>query len=186
MRGRIMNHSMVRLLPAALLAAALAGCASGVKRADDAAKRDAYFARGGKVAQEVTISLSKEARAQLYDNLRFDPEKLLATVRRALEANNLLAKTPDATLPKIEIVVTDIRVRSNVGAVIFGFMAGDDHVNGDVIAREATGKELQRFSVSASYALGGLAGGADDARLGWLYETFAKHTVDELTGGKRE
>ena len=166
------------------LAAAVAGCASGVKRADDAAKREAYFARGGKLAQEVTLSLSKEARAQLSDNLKFDQDKLLATVRRALEAKDLLARTPDPTLPKIEIVVTDIRVRSSFSAVMFGFMAGDDHINGDVIARDAAGKELQRFSVSASYALGGIAGGIDETRLGWLYETFAKHTVEELTGAK--
>lgn len=52
----------------------------------------------------------------------------------------------------------------------------------DEVARDASGKELQRFSVEASYALGGLAGGIDDTRMGWLYETFAKHAVDELSG----
>jgi hypothetical protein len=61
-------------------------------------------------------------------------------------------------------------------------MAGDDHIYGDVIARDAAGKELQRFSVEASYALGGIAGGIEDTRMGWLYETFAKHTVEELKG----
>ena len=179
-------NEIARLFAAALLAAAVAGCASGVKRADDTAKREAYFAKGGQVAQEVTLSLNKEAQAQLSDNLKFDQEKLLATIRRALDAKNLLAKTPDPKLPKIEILVTDIRVRSSFSAVMFGFMAGDDHLNGDVIARDPSGKELQRFSVSASYALGGIAGGMDDTRMGWLYETFAKHTVDELTGAKSE
>jgi len=169
-----------------LIVAGLVGCASGVKRAEDTSKREAYFAKGGKLANEVTISLSKEAQAMLSDNLKFDQNKLLETVKRAIDAKNLLAKSPDPTLPKIEILVTEIRVRSNVTAILFGFMAGSDTVVGDVIARDQSGKELQRFNVSASYALGGLGGGQDDARMGWLYETFAKHTVEELTGTKLE
>lgn len=167
-----------------LVVASLAGCASGVKRTEDASKREAYFATGGKLASGVTISLTKEARAMVSDNLKFDRDKLLATVKRALEAKNLLAKNADPALPSIELMVTEIRVRSNAAAVLFGFMAGDDRVVGDVIARDQAGKELQRFTVSVSYALGGLAGGQDDARMGWLYETFAKHTVAELTGEK--
>ena len=174
----------LKLLVVTASLAALAGCASGVERADDPVKREAYFAKGGKVASDVTISLSNEARAQLSDNLRFDQEKLLSTVKRAMEARNLLAKASSEPLPKIEILVTDIRVRSNFGAVMFGFMAGNDTVTGDIIARDGSGKEVQRFKVSASYALGGIAGGQDETRLGWLYETFAKHTIEELTGSK--
>ena len=164
----------------------LAGCASGVRRAEDKDKREAYFAGSGKVANEVTLSLSKEAQALLSDNLKFDQEKLLSTVRRALDAKGLLAKTSDSKLPKIEIVITDIRVRSNFSAIMFGFMAGSDSVTGDVIAKAGDGSELQRFTVSASYALGGIAGGQDDTRMNWLYETFAQHTVDELTGVKKD
>ena len=130
-----------------LMVVVLAGCASGVQRTDDPGRRAAYFSGGGKVAQDVTLTLSKEAQAKLADNLKFDQEKLLATVRRALDAKGLLAKSPDASLPKIEIVVTDIRVRSNFSAVMFGFMAGNDSVAGDVVARSADGKEIQRFSV---------------------------------------
>jgi hypothetical protein len=176
--------SRLRWLTIAMIVV-LAGCASGVQRPDDPARRAAYFTGGGKVAQDVSLTLSKEAQAKLADNLKFDQEKLLSTVRRALDAKGLLAKAPDASLPKIEIVITDIRVRSNFSAVMFGFMAGNDAVSGDVIARAADGKEIQRFSVSASYALGGLAGGQDEARMGWLYETFAQHTVDELTGAAK-
>ncbi len=165
-----------------LLATVLAGCASGVKRAEDVTKRHAYFAGGGKLATTVTSSMSTNAREQLADNIKFDQGKLLAIVKRTLDAKGLLAKTPNAELPTIEIVITDIRVRSNFSAVMWGFMAGDDHVNGDVIARDKDGRELQRFQVSASYALGGLAGGQDDARTSWLYETFAKEMLKELTG----
>ena len=170
----------------ALLAAALAGCAAGVKRTDDTAKRQAYFAGGGKLAKDVSVSMSKNAREQLADNLKFDQEKLLATVKRALGAKGLLAKAPDDKLPTIEIVVTDIRVRSSFSAVMWGFMAGDDHINGEVVARDQAGRELQRFQVSAAYALGGLAGGQDETRMSWLYETFAQETVNELTGTTAE
>lgn len=160
----------------------LTGCASGVQRPSDAAKREAYFAKGGKVASDVTISLSKEAKGQLTENLGFNQDRLLATVKRAMEANNMLAKVSSESLPKIEILVTEIRMRSSFSAIAFGFMAGNDRVIGDVIARDSSGQELQRFTVSASYALGGIAGGTDDARMNWLYETFAKHTIEELTG----
>jgi hypothetical protein len=181
-----MNNQFIRLLLPTLLIGFFGGCASGVKHHDDPAKREAYFAKGGKIASEVSLSLSKEAQALLSDNLRFDQEKLLVTIKRALGAKNLLAKTPDPTLPRIEILVTDIRVRGNITAGLFGFMAGDDRVVGDVIALDPSGKELQRFSVSASYALGGIAGAQDETRLGWLYETFAQHTVEALTGGKKD
>jgi hypothetical protein len=161
-----------------------AGCASGVKRADDAARRQAYFSAGGTVARDVTLTLDSNAKTQLADNLKFDPDRLLSTVRTALDAKGLLAKKPEPTLPRIEIVITDIRVRSNFSAVMFGFMAGSDSVTGEVIARDAGGKELQRFTVSASYALGGLAGGQDDTRMGWLYETFTKEVIKEITGAE--
>jgi hypothetical protein len=126
--------------------------------------------------------MSKNAEAELADNLKFDQARLLATIKRALSAKELLAKTPDPELPTIEIVVTDIRVRSSFSAVMFGFMAGDDHLNGEVIARDKSGRELQRFQVSASYAFGGLVGGQDGVRMDWLYETFAQETANELTG----
>lgn len=167
---------------ATMLLAGLAGCASGVKHADDPAKREAYFAGGGKIAREVTLTLDSNASARLKTEQKFDQARLLSTVKNALEARGLLATSPDPALPSIEIVVTDIRTRSNFSAVMFGFMAGDDRIEGDVVARDASGKELQRFAVTASYALGGFAGGQDDARMSWLYDTFAKELVGGLTG----
>ena len=168
-----------------LVVVLLTACASGVQRRDDPDRRASYFSGGGQIAQEISISLGNEAKAKLSDNLSFDQEKLLGAVRRALDAKGLLAKTPDPKLPRIEIVITEVRARSTFSAVMFGFMAGDDRVAGEVIARAPDGKEIQRFSVSASYALGGLAGGQEEMRMNWLYETFAQHTVDELTGTKR-
>jgi hypothetical protein len=165
-----------------VLSAALAACSTGVTRHDDPDRRAAYFAGGGKVASDVSLSLNDTAKGKLADNLGFDHDRLLAAVKRAMDARGLLAKAPGVAAPSIEIIVTDIRVRSNFSAVMFGFMANNDSITGDVIARDITGKEVQRFQVSASYALGGLAGGQDATRMEWLYNAFAAEMIKELTG----
>jgi hypothetical protein len=100
-------------------------------------------------------------------------------MQRALESRSLLA----AGSPyQVNVEITDIRVRSNFSAVMFGFMAGSDSLTGNVYVTEKSGKPVSKFEVSASYALGGFAGGQDDTRMGWLYEEFAKLAVNELTG----
>jgi hypothetical protein len=127
----------------------------------------------------VSLSLTPDAKAKAVDNLKFNPDRLLDHVRRALEAKSMIGAN-DKPLPKLEVVVKSMRVRSNFSAVMWGFMAGADSIDGDIVLTDASGKEVDRFSVSASYALGGLAGGQDDARMGWLYESFAEETVKEL------
>ena len=52
-------------------------------------------------------------------------------------------------------------------------------VDGDVTLKDASGKVLDKFSVSTSYALGGFAGGSD-SRIDWLYEAFAKQVVGQF------
>ena len=173
-----MNASQSRTAVSIMLALSilLAGCAAGVKRAEDAEKRRAYFAGGGKLASDVTLSMSRKAPVP-----GFDQNRLLATVKRMLRDKGLLATTPNPELPTIEIVITDVRVRTSFSAIMFGAMAGDDHITGDVVARDKSGRELQRFQVSASYALGGVAG-RHETRMGWLYGNFAETLVNELTG----
>lgn len=65
-------------------------------------------------------------------------------------------------------------------------MAGSDRILGTVTARDGQGRLINRFNVNASYALGGLAGGMDQARTGWLYEKFAEETLIELTSTERK
>jgi hypothetical protein len=137
-------------------------------------------------ASGVSLSLTPEAQEIAATTVRFNQDTLLRLIRQGLEQKHAVSAAPDQTLPAIEIVITSIRSRSAFNAIMFGFMAGDDHINGEVIVRSSDGTELQRFSVSASYALGGFGGGQTDARMGWLYETFAKHVIDELTGVKTE
>lgn len=128
----------------------------------------------------MSLSLTDEAKKKVSENLKFNPDELLNHVKRGLDANSLLGAA-DKPLPNLEIQVKDMRVRSNFSAVMWGFMAGADSITADIVLKDVAGKELDRYEVSVSYALGGLAGGQDDARMGWLYEKFTEETVKELT-----
>jgi len=176
--------SLKNLAVAALAVLALGGCASGIQRVSTEPVPAHAILTPEAQAASLSISLSPQAQKQLGDNLKFNQDQLLATVKRAMEANNLLAKDGGTSTLRVEILVKDIRVRSNFTAVMFGIMAGTDSLLGDVIVKDASGRELHRFSVSTSYGLGGLAGGQDDVRMNWMYEKFAEHTVNELTGKK--
>ena len=155
----------------------LAACASNVKRTEVAGAE--ALAPASKY-KNVSITLNDQAKTKLADNLKFNTETLRGTVQRALEAQDLIQKTPDQVAYGVEIVITDVRILSNFSAIMFGFMAGADSVRGDVQVKDASGKLLKEFEVSASYALGGIAGGQDEARMGWLYEKFAEQTLNEL------
>jgi hypothetical protein len=156
--------------------ALVAGCASSIKHetSDGAPLRLSTT----KVSA-VEIYLDENAKKLHAENLKFNPQALRAMVQRALEAKGLVAS--DAP-QRMAIEVTDIRVRSNFSAVMFGIFAGTDSVSGNVQLRDASGKPMAKYQVSASYGLGGFGGGQDEARMGWLYEEFAKLTVNGLTG----
>lgn len=179
---------MKRLLIAAFglaLALNFAGCASSVTRDAGPATASGYKLSSTQKAAEVTLTLSPEAREKVKENLKFDQDELRKHVERALAAAEVLDSAQKGTLPTVEIVVTSVRVRSNFSAVAFGFMAGGDNISGDIVIRNSAGTALDRFHVSATYALGGLAGGQDGARMGWLYEEFAKQAAAEITGRKK-
>ncbi|NLW80552.1 MAG: DUF4410 domain-containing protein [Desulfovibrionales bacterium] len=169
-----------KLLSVVLLALVLAGCASGVKRPQTAEANRPCLSDREQVSS-VSVSLTEDAKKKALDNLKFNPDELLSHVKRGLEANNLLNGTGDLPRPHLEVQVKDMRIRSNFSAVMWGFMAGADSITADIVLADDAGKELDRFEVSASYALGGLAGGQDSAQMGWLYEKFAEETVKELT-----
>ncbi|HXU92057.1 MAG TPA: DUF4410 domain-containing protein [Gallionella sp.] len=168
-----------RLLSAVTIAFFLAGCASGVKRAPDTAGSHARVSTPSQIAS-VSVSLTDEAKKKVGENLKFNPDELLNHVKRGLDANSLLG-SKDKALPNLEIQVKDMRIRSNFSAVMWGFMAGADSITADIVLKDLAGQELDRYEVSVSYALGGLGGGQDDARMGWLYEKFTEETLKELT-----
>lgn len=163
-----------------VLGAVITGCASGVSRPQPTAQSGFSCSPDNPVGG-IEVTLTSEGKADLADNLKFDPEELHRHIERALKGHSLINPDLKDSLPRLVVEVKDIRVRSNFSAVMWGFMAGNDHITGDIVIKDPLGAEMDRFEVSASYALGGLAGGMDSARMGWLYETFAEETVKELT-----
>jgi hypothetical protein len=162
----------VRIIAIAL-ALALSACSTQVKRPTAAEQPKPVI----KALESYAVELSPQAKSQLPDNVKFDAEAFTATLKRTLEARNLVA--PDGDF-RLKVVVEDIRVRGTFNAVMWGFMAGDDHLYGDAILENREGKVVYTYRVESSYALGGLAGGIDSTRLNWLYEDFSKHVADEL------
>ena len=151
----------------------LAGCAGTIKQ-DARIRGDVSRLEG---VGQVLAKMSPDAAKQQGDNPQFNRDELATRLRYRLESRGLTA--PAAT-HQVEIVVTDIRVRGAFAAIMFGFMAGDDHINGHVRVLDPSGRALRSFEVKASYALGGLAGGQDGARMGWLYDKFADMAAEEL------
>ena len=178
------KHKPIGLIFACLFL--LGACSSGIEKSAETGLQQPQFDEVGEQAGSLSITLTSEARKEASDDLKFDINKFEGTIRRSLELKNLLAEKDDSSLPTIEVTVTSVRVRSNFSAIMFGFLAGDDHIDGEVVVRSSDGNATQKFSVSASYALGGLAGGQDGARMDWLYESFAERMTEELTGDHGE
>jgi Domain of unknown function (DUF4410) len=182
---RFANHRATRMtFPHTLLAPslrwatfavmlALTGCAATVKQ-DTRVQGDVSRVDG---VSQVLALMSPDAARQQADNPQFHRDELANQLRRRLESKSLLS--PAAT-HRVEVVVTDIRVRSAVAAIMLGVFAGDDHVTGRVRVLDARGQALRSFEINASYALGGWAGGQDSMRLGWLYDKFSELAATEL------
>lgn len=168
-------RSVMLLLPLLVIS----GCASHVTRHEKVDTTRPVV----KALQDFTVELSPEAKQQLADNVKFDINALRSTLQRTLEANRLMA--PDGNY-RLKVVVNDIRVRSTFNAVMWGFMAGNDHLTGDAVVLNLAGEPVYDFEASASYALGGFGGGQDSSRMNWLYEEFSEIIADELVQKKEQ
>ncbi|WP_175960247.1 DUF4410 domain-containing protein [Burkholderia pyrrocinia] len=160
----------------------LSGCASSVTR--DAGNQagptaTASTSKFGTKPVIVKVTLDAAAQEALKDNLKFSPKKLQEQIENALYARKLLAKADSTDAMHLNVEVTGIRVRSSFSAVMFGFMAGSDYVDGTVTLVGTDNRQVDRFKVSASYALGGIAG-MDGTRMDWLYENFTEKTLSTL------
>jgi hypothetical protein len=162
------------VFPALVLCLLMSACASSVQRRQEAAG----YHYGGEKFCRVDLSVDPAATQDPNDLVRFENQKLQTTIERTLEASGLMDKDAPGT---VKVVITDIRLRSTFNAFMWGFMAGDDHIVGDVSLLDDKGGQRNTFKVSASYALGGFAG-MDGTRMGWLFEEFSKLTVAEIKG----
>ena len=151
----------------------LTGCAGTIKQ-DLRVQGDVSRLEG--VAGVVAL-MSPDAAKLQADSPQFNRDELATRLRYRLEAKGLTA--PAAT-HRVEIVVTDFRVRGAFLAIMFGVMAGTDHVTGTVRVLDLSGRALRSFEVNASYGLGGAVGGQDSVRMNWMYEKFADLAAAEL------
>jgi hypothetical protein len=156
-----------------LLLIVMAGCSSQVTRPEKAEATHPVI----KALQDFTVEISSDAKLQVADDVKFDINALRSNFDRILNEKNLLAPNGDY---RLKVVVSDVRVRSTVSAVMLGFLAGNDHLRGEAIVLNLDGKPVYTFKASASYALGGFAGGQDSSRMSWLYEEFSEMVANEL------
>lgn len=161
-------------LAALALSIGLVGCGGSVKRPDG---EQVTAATGISKFSGVTVSLSDQARKELVDNIKFDTELFASKVRSRLDVAKVIESSAVHT---IRVTVTGVRVRGTFSAVMFGALAGADTVDGEVAILDKDKKVVRTFKVSAAYAFGGLGGGIDSVRLGYLYDKFAELTATEL------
>ena len=173
-----MNELQSLVIP--VLLCFIGGCASQVVEPDAATTSRPVV----KALESFSVELSPKAREQFADNDRFNPKALETTLDRTFRSKGLIA--PDGDF-RLKVVVSDIRVRGTFNAVMWGFIAGDDHLNGDnILFRKEVEDPIYQFKVKTSYALGGAVGGNDSVRMDWLYEEFAKKIADKLVALREE
>ena len=115
-----------------------AGCSSSVSRMPLASSQPSQeFTRMEQPAGKLTVEYSAEGKKAASDNLTFNMDELTSTIRRALEAGDMLKVSNESSQPTIEVVITDVYARSTVNAFLWGFMAGADSIEGDVTVRSS-------------------------------------------------
>jgi hypothetical protein len=129
----------------------------------------------------IQVNIAAKAKSAVGENPLFSQKDLHEKVKHFLTNKQLLADKAGQGKLSVDIEVTDVRIRSTISAVMFGFLAGADSLDGDVIIKDAAGVELNRYAISAVYAWGGTAG-SNDLRLSYLYESFAEKVADALSG----
>ena len=162
----------------------LIGCASTVNR------NTANIKETSTVKEEVVqvvkfsplksaeVTLDSKAQAKLADNDNFSKDRLQSKINYVLSSGKYLEIQNNNSNLKLEVVVTNIRVRSGASAILLGFLAGADYITGQVYVKDGS-KVIDNFEVDITYAFGG-AMGDTDTRMNWMYESFATKILEEL------
>ena len=183
---KIMNNfnKFARFTLVLLFTASIFGCASTVNRSTGTVKETSSVKE--EVVQVIkfpplkslTVTLDANAQKKLADNTNFSRDNLFSKINSVLTANQYLQTQANNSNLKIEVVVTNLRVRSGVSAIMLGFLAGADSITGQVYVKDGE-KVLDNFEVDISYAFGG-AMGDTDTRMNWMYESFSNKILEEL------
>ena len=168
---------MIRVIRLLLLSlcVSMAGCAGTIQRESMHGMKRIE----GVTYKSVDVVMTDKAKSLQADNPQFSAKELGENVQRRLEAANLMRAD---SRHRVEVTVESFNVRSMVAAVVFGFLAGTDSIDGYVRVFDDRGMQLHAYKVNASYSLGGLAGSLDSMRMGWMYDKFGELTIAELTG----
>jgi uncharacterized protein (UPF0210 family) len=167
-----------------LIALAIAGCASTVNRntsnikETSNVKEETVQITKFLPLKSLTVTLDANAQDKLKDNENFSKDRLYNKINSTLLENQYLQTQNNNSNSKIDVVITNIRVRSGVSAILLGFLAGADSITGQIYVKNGD-KVIDNFEVDITYAFGG-AMGDTDTRMNWMYESFATKIVEEL------
>ena len=162
----------------------LVGCASTVNRNNASmseksqVKEEAIQVISFKPLRALTVGLDSAAAAKLADNQDFSVDKLFEKINSTLSTARYLQAQNNSSNLRMDVVITNIRVRSGVSAIMLGFLAGADYLTGQVSIKDGD-KVIDKFEVDISYAFGG-AMGITSSRMDWMYESFSNKILEEM------
>jgi hypothetical protein len=162
----------------------LVGCASTVNRntasmsEKSEVKEESIQVISFKPLRALTVGLDSKAAAKLPDNQNFNVDKLFEKINSTLSTSRYLQAQNNPSTLRMDVVITNIRVRSGMSAIMLGFLAGADYINGQVTVKDGD-KVIDKFEVDISYAFGG-AMGDTDTRMNWMYESFSNKILEEM------
>lgn len=143
----------------------------------DGSGRSTPYRYSGEKYNAIVISWSDSVAANRDKVERVEELRLDKALVNHLIASRLYDRQSSAS---IHVDITDLRFRNAFSAIAFGFMSGSDNLDGEVTLVAGDGTQLARFTVSVSYAMGGLAGGVNENRLGWLSGKFAELAINTI------
>ncbi len=155
----------------------ITGCSGNIKRTNNI-----------NIVKNITLSsLDVSESSKVQKELGVGSVFNIVTLHNTIETRFQKAGLKDINSQyHIKILINDVRYRSSITAVFFGFLAGNDHINGHAIINDNEGNVVNEFDVNTFYAFGGIAGGVaamnDSNRMGWLYERFAELVLEGVVG----
>lgn len=158
-----------------LVVLVLTGCVSGVQRDPTMSSRYA-----GQRFGALAVEVNDAAKEGLRDDAESESRRLARTLEQALRERDLMDRTSDY---RLRVELTELRVRSTFWAFMLSFISGSDRIAGEVTL-QGGGQRLDRFTVSAANAFAGWITPPARTRAQWLYDEFARLTVDGILDGR--
>ena len=160
----------LKALAALALMVVLSACSSTVK---DLSEGPSYKYNGEKFTNITVV----DSGAIINDEGAFNKKTLEKSIQEALVKASLVDEKSDLS---VLVDMKNVNIRSQGAAMVLGFLAGSDSLEGTVSLVKPDGSLLDKFGIKASYSAGGLIGGLDSARMDWLYDQFAKLTAENI------